>query len=161
MSINTKLEQIAILKEEALQEILSNTDLSKVEKLSLISNENLLEVDTYINGLFDEWELECAKEEERLAIEAGLIKGKDYICSITDATLIEHYDRHEIIYYDNLLAYLEPLEDEDGEENVGKILVARCRGDFGASIYKTPEEIIDYIYNYAIESKSIGFELDW
>lgn len=148
----TKLEQLEILKNEVAQEILNDPNRTKLEKLRDISANKLWYYDSYINGVFDQWEQECADEEERLAIAAGKIKGIDYICNLADNTFTEDMDKYTTL---NFADILECLSDEKN------ILVATSRGKFGARIYKTREEIIDYIYNYAVENQCIGFEFDW
>lgn len=154
-----KLKKLKKLKKEIVNEILNDTTLSKVEKLSKITQHDLWDYNSYITDIFHEWEQECIAEEERLAIEDGKIKGTDYISTITDATLYEDYSKYEIVYYSDLIERI--LLDYTEEEIDNKVLVAKCRGSYNARIYKTYEEVIDYIYDYSIKNKSIGFKMDW
>lgn len=151
-TINNKLEELDNLKDVIIEMILDTDELSKIEKLDIITNNNLWGTDTFVSEVFDGWQSECAEIEHQLAIADGKIEGKDYICGITDDAFLIDNDRHQMIYYRDLIAYLEPSDS---------ILVATCRGAYKAKLYKSYDEIEDHIYNYAIENKSIGFELDW
>lgn len=151
-----KLQELKQLKEECVNEILNNPDLRKLEKLEKISDNGLWGYDDCISDIFNKWDKECEQEEERLAISNGETR---HISSVADCALIEYYDRYQIINYAALIINLE-YENED-DENSDKILVSVCRGPYGAKIYKTLEEIEDYIYDYAVKNKSMGFKLDW
>lgn len=156
--LEQKLEELSRLKQECVDIVLDDSALSNVDKLNTIYQTGLWGYSSYISGVFDEWEEECVKEEERLAIADGKVKDKDYICTICDYDLIENRERHETIDYLDLIYDNEPYgEDEDDS----KILVVTCRGKYKAKIYKTYKEISDYISRYAIENKSIGFNFDW
>lgn len=151
-----RIERFCKIREEFINEILNDNSLSKVEKLQQLTDLRLWGVDCFISGFSDGWETECAIEEERRAIADGKEKGKDYICGFCDCPLYEDYDRHSVIYYVDIIERALENREEDGT-----ILVATCRGDYHSEIYKTADEVIDHIFDFAVENKSIGFELDW
>jgi len=155
--LDQKLDELSKLEDECVALILSDTNLDKFSKLQLIEKLKLWEYDSFINNIFTVWEDEASDEEKRLAIADGKIPGKDYFCRISDCTLLYNYDKYQIVsYIDILHNMMQDLEEEDS-----MFIVAQCRGDYHATIYKTPQEIIDYIYDYAVEHKSIGFTFDW
>jgi hypothetical protein len=154
--VESQLHQLEVIKNNTIKNLLDNPELTKFKKLSIISRESLWEYEDFIQPVFGDWENECKAKEEELAIKDGKIKGKDYICYFTDIPLFEHYDRHEIIDYATVLDYLKCDYNEDE-----LIEVVTCRGQYGVTIEKTLTEIIDKVYDHAVETQSIGFKMDW
>lgn len=144
-------------REEFIKSVLNDSSLSKTEKLNRLSSYEVYPIDSCIPDLFSNWEIECAELEEKCAIANGKIPGKDYICKLTDIPLLYCEDKYRTIYYVDLI---DELEDSERDEK-GNILIVTCRGEYRSELYKSEEEIIDAIYDYAIKTKTIGFTYDW
>lgn len=154
--INDKLEELNDLKDFIIQIILDTDELSKIQKLAIITNNNLWGIDPYITDFSDDWEEECYQEERRLALKSG-VTDEDHICSYSDCPFIDDKTgRGSTVYFTEILESVKYHEKDDG-----KILVATSRGKFNAKIYKSYEEIVNHIYEHAIGNRIIGFNFDW
>ena len=161
-------EQIEALKEQRIQEIINDEILSKLEKLKLFSEENLFEIKTYIqdNRIFKEWgdELkEKVKEEDKSEFS--------HLRHIIIDTFISpseyDFDRHSTLYLWNIEWILADVigdidEDYEGEvfDYPNPIPVITTRGS-ELTINKTPQEVLDKVYEWAILNKVCGYKIDW
>lgn len=137
-------------KDKLLDAILTDTEISKVEKLLLISDNDLFKTESYICHPFDE-----SYRQEYLDI---LKKKGENRPIIDDWFHQQEYQRHEVI---NLADIVENV-NEDGyygeEDNLITIYTNRTTKDkFKISKY----EFIDTIYDWCVKNKCIAFELDW
>lgn len=157
-AIKKKVEDV---KQEVLKEILEDDSLSKVEKLEIISENQLWPVSDWIDEVFTEWENECRENEKKAAIADGKDPDKDYISDITDDYFVLNeifYDRRATVYYMDAIEGLEyRIDDKGGEE----IVVVRNRGNYKSVVKKTPQEVIDRICDFCFENKVIGCVVDW
>jgi hypothetical protein len=130
-------------KDKLLNAIINDNEISKIEKLQLISQNDLFKTDSYIRDPFEEYRDEYIEE----------LKKKGVTNPITD-NYIDHmeYDRHRVIDMSELLEYL------DDEDDLITIYTNRRTDDkFKISRY----EFIDTIYDWCIKNKTIAFENDW
>lgn len=142
-----KLQQIQTLKQEAVQEILDNPNLSKVEKLCQISENKLWKYEPWIQHVF------AAQEK----VFAAQLKETGETCIIIDDFICDPdggWQRHQDIDLSSVAG--EQLWD-DGS---GEIVVLTARGN-DLEFKMKLDEIVDVIYNWCVENKSIGFKMDW
>ena len=159
--IGEKIKELEDIKESLAKEVLASK-LPKEEQLDIITNNSLWGIASWVQPIFIEWEQECIDLERATAIADGKIEGKDYFCSIVDDFVNNNgmYSKHETIYFTSIINQLYDLENDE-EKNLGKFEVITCRGDYKSKIFKTKEEIIDCVYDFAVKNKIIGYELDW
>ena len=148
-------EKISSLKEEALQEVINDNSLSKVQKLRLIDDYDLLDYHEWINHPFAEWNDEVF-ELERIEAQKLLNEGKItyfHQSSMVDDDINHHCEnKGERISYADYLDSIEEYED--------KIPVLTTRNPH-ITLYKTYEEVVDYLYDYCLMNKIIGHVFDW
>ena len=147
------------MKDEMLKDIISDTQLSKLEKLRLISSNNLMESDSswcdpfedkyrelYINIVVetpkfkDEW--------GKYNIPAG---GYRNWVTIDDYFVINDYQRHQMV---------DLADVAEGESMNDKIAIYTDRTTHQYYTI-TAQEFVDAIYDWVIKNNTIAFELDW
>ena len=132
-------------KNKFIESIISDTELSKVEKLRFISDNDLFGTESYICDIFPEYYTEY--------LNMLMAKGVQHPC-IDDYFHTREYQRHEVV---NLADICEEISYEDSNDII-IIMTNRTTTDvFSISKY----EFIDAAYSWCIENKSIGFEIDW
>ena len=128
-------------KFKLLNAIINDNEISKVEKLRLIDDNNLFTIDSYICHVFDDQ----YKQEYLNKIGQRAI--------IDDWFHMREYNRHETV---NLADVVENIEDD--EDDMITIFTNRSnRETFEISKY----EFIDTAYDWCIKNKCIGFQIDW
>ena len=130
-------------KDKLLDTILSDNELSKVEKLRLIDENDLFGSDPYMCNVFPEYYKEFSEELRR----------KGLMCIIDDWFHKQEYQRHENV---NLADVVEFIEEYD--EDLITIMTNRGSDDI---LQISKYEFIDSIYDWCIKNKKIGFEIDW
>lgn len=133
-------------KEKLLEEILNDMEISKVDKLGLISCNNLFRIDHYICNVFSEYYDEYANI---------LKKNGDNQPCIDDYFHFHDYERHETIDLSELAESIN--EDYEGDELIIIMTNRTTDDDFKISKY----EFIDTVYDWCVKNKKIGFEIDW
>ena len=142
-------EQISKLKQEQLDLIKSNTRISKLEKLDFIDMYDLFITESYIQSVFEDLKVKWRKElmfkykREHFTID-------DFIVTNTNCS------RYETI---NLYYFIDNLQDEINDENEEiEVLTVRGYDD----VYKMKfKDVVDYICDWCLKNKCIGFKLDW
>ena len=161
----TLQEQIAQLQEARIQEILA-LPISKIEKLKLLETENLFGYAPYIQHEFPEWEEEAMELEKALA-EKQFAEGKSehgmfYHSKMTD-TIFDpstfNYEKYETVSYADALENMLEKLDEDEDRN-GMVVAVTTRGPY-TELLKTPEEVIDKVFDFCIKNKLVGYKNDW
>lgn len=156
-------EQIEALKEQRIQEIINDTNLTKLEKLKLLADENLFEIKSYIQDdeIFKDWQ-----EELTAKVKAETKRDRALVDSFLSPSEND-FDRNSTLYlYDieYLLADLIEDHDEDYDGDVldypNPIPVITARSS-ELTIDKTPAEVLDKIYEWAIANKICGYKIDW
>ena len=158
MSKLKKLKQkIKNAKKEALKEILEDDSILSLDKLDLLTEMNLGSIGDWVPDIFEDWKIECNELERLSSIAAGK-SPDDYICTITDDHILGDYERHETVYYNELLKMLQENHEDDMSK---EILVISNRGDHKSELKKTLKEVLDKVTGYAIANQEIGFVFDW
>ena len=131
-------------KDKLLNAIISDNEISKVEKLQLISDNELFKTQVYICDPFEEYRKEYL----------DILKNKGVSNPIVDDFNHQRdYSRHEIV---NLAEIVEWVNDD--EDDLITIYTNRRTNDvFKISRY----EFIDTVYNWCIKNKTIAYEIDW
>ena len=160
--------QIKALKDNLLQEIISDPTLSKVEKLVEISENKFWQPSWCIENPFEKYENDfrnkVASTPEFIAKNGKYINGKGNPNSVHLDAFFEmrEYDRHQRI---NLAHIAEDVEngDDDSEDEDSEIKnkVVIYRSNDGNKLEITREEFIDCIYEWCLEHKHVEFEFDW
>ena len=173
-------KQIEALKEQRIQEIMDDNNLSKIQKIKLFEKEQLFKYAPYIQDEFPEWQKE-AIQLEKLEAERILKEGSDNpheICSkqfyqskMTD-TIFDpstfYYEKYEIVSYaDSLNLCLERAFEDMSEEEYDAldkdnpiITVITTRHPY-IELKKPYNEIVDKVYEFCIKNKIWGFKNDW
>jgi hypothetical protein len=162
-------EQIKQLQESRIQEILDDNSISKIEKLKLFDKEKLFDYADYIQTEFPEWEEEAMALEKALA-EKQFAEGKSklmaegkpilYFSKMTD-TIFDpstfEYEKYETVSYADAIENMIRRKKVDSE---GKIVVVTTRGPH-TELKKTPEEVIDKLFEFCVKNRLIGYKNDW
>lgn len=133
-------------KDKLLNAILTDTEISKVEKLLLINDNDLFEINSWI---CDPFYSEYYKEYESQLAKKGVTSP-----CIDDWLRLFDYQRHEIV---NLAKILEHMDERKGDSLITIYTNRTTTDKFQISKY----EFIDTIYDWCIKNKCIGFEIDW
>lgn len=156
-------QQIKELQEKRINEIINDESLSKLQKLNLFEEEKLFKIEDYIQDeeIFKEWvdELTLLVKEE---------KGTNYCMCDTFLSPSEiDVDKYSTLYLSEIDTYLESLIEDNDEDYDGMIfdynkplVVVRARGS-KLTIDKTPQEVLDKVYEYTITNKVCGYKIDW
>ena len=156
-------QQIKELQEKRINEIINDESLSKLQKLNLFEEEKLFKIEDYIQDeeIFKEWvdELTLLVKEE---------KGQN--CCICDTFLSPSEidaEKYTTLHLSEIDTYLECLIEDNDEEYDGMIFdynkplpIVTARGS-KLTIDKTPQEVLDKVYDYAITNKVCGYKIDW
>ena len=133
-------ETIARAKEKFLNTIIEDNTISKIEKLQLISDNDLFGTKGWIQDLFTEY-------EEEFKVKLG---GR---AMLDDWFHFQEFERHRMV---NLAEIFEYFNEDD--DDMITILKDRYTGKtFKISKY----EFIDTVYDWCIKNKCIGFQWDW
>lgn len=134
-------------KEKLLNAILNDNEISKVEKLQLISDNDLFGSQSWICDPFeDEYHSEYLEQ----------LKSKGITNPIVD-DYIQHqgYSRYETVYMVDLVENIAYAKNED---DLITIYTNRNTNDkFKISRY----EFIDAVYDWCVKNKIISFVVDW
>ena len=144
-----KIKQLRNLKKQIVQDVF-DSDLSKVEKLKIFSEQDLLGTSPYIVHIFeDKYRDEIPEEPPGYKLMTD-----DYF---SDG---EKYDRGVIIdFYENIESILEEVEyyKRSLDEKI-EVITAR-NGNWKKEI--SIQQFIDDIYDFVLEHKVIKFYFDW
>jgi hypothetical protein len=163
MQTNAK-ETLIKAKADYYNEIVNSTEMSKHEKLAEFRAHNLLRVHTYNLHPFRKY-VDALKDRIK---ESTL-----GFCIIDVITSDYDVDRHVVIYYDEFIEQLyETIEYgvEQGKSPLVRVVWERSDGDVidgewvPNALYEICipiEEVIDTLYDFAIESQTCGFTNDW
>lgn len=152
-------EAMKKLKDEMLQNILSDNNLTKVEKLETLAENNVLPIGNWIQHPFYKYEKEFkemiwanpAFDKEYARFERD---GKKYNPIIDDYFCFNDYwDRHQTID----LAQVARDVDEDDIEEITVLTNRSTKDKFKIS----KKQFIDDIYDFCISNNMIGFVMDW
>lgn len=158
-------EALKAMKEEMLEEIINAEDMSKVEKLEAISENELLPIAGYIQNPFGKYYQQFKEkiwsstefDEKYGRFERN---GRKYDPCIDDIFHTDRWQRHETIDFSQIARDYDDddyWDDEDGKDGI-TIMTNRNTKD----VLKIPkDELIDCLYEWVIENKKIGFILDW
>ena len=169
--INQYKSRIDNLKEEFLQEIISDDTLTKVEKLKVISQNKLFRTSSSIEEPFHQYYQEYLNMFNRDPCVDDFFTIHEY-CRRSD-------DRHQGIFWDlaqvaesaergyyshesgSRISSIAPdLNNDEPQELNDKIVIFTNRTN-KTTFSITTRQFIDAIYDWCIESKIIGFEFDW
>jgi hypothetical protein len=152
-------ELIDSLKEEWIEVILNDPSTSKVQKLKLLEENTLFDYEDTLTGVAQDWEQELYNLIENSG-PPPYNWNKHVI--ITD-DLINGIDgnRHERYSFLDVIQRFKYNEFNKGENFLHTVVIARGKRYKDFVIKKTLNEIIDKIFDYAVENRVIGFEIDW
>lgn len=136
-------ETIKSAKDKLLNAIIDDAEISKLDKLKLIHQNDLFSVSSSIEEIFINYQKEFIKQ----------LGSRHPI--IDDYFTMNEWQRHEIIYMDNVIEYMD--FDDDGDDLVTILKDRSTSKTFKISVY----EFIDTVYDWCISNKKIGFEMDW
>jgi hypothetical protein len=157
--IKEKLKEIEDLKVIAKNDIINDENTSKLEKLTLLRDNDMLGVCNSIAEIFPDWEDESIHLEMQAAIDDGKDPEKDYICTITDDMFCnDNYDRHQTV---DLVSIIENISWDNEDLDKDTMVVIRNRGKYKTNLKKTINEVIDVMYDWCIETNQYGFVMDW
>ncbi len=147
-------KNIEELKKTMLHDIVNDTTLSKIEKLQLISKNNLFikggNVEEVFMKYYDNFK-KIINTNPKYIEEYS--KYGNWDPTIDDYLVIRGYSRHEVI---NLANIAKSIENNMNKEVV--ILTNRCSTD----VYKiSAHEFIDCVYEWCITNEMVSFENDW
>ncbi len=163
-------EKLALLKEERINEILNDNNLSKIEKLEIIETEKLWGYASFIQHEFVQWEKE-AIELEKIEAERILEEGSsdsNEICAkqfyqsrMTDSIFDPStflYERCEQVSYADHLSRILEFHENEGDNPLITVISTRhpC-----IELKKPFKEIVDAVFEFACNNKIIGFTNDW
>lgn len=134
-----------------LEEAILTSDLSRREKLSLITEYDLWPIDTFIQHPF-------GKQEQELQERVKLATGKEY-CVVDDIFhgVNSSYERYQDVYYSDVI---DSYEDEDEDEDDNTItLVTNRTNDMTVEV--TFDEFKELLLDYAFKTRRVGFNLHW
>lgn len=162
--------KIIQLKIDRLAEVKDDQILSKVEKLKIFHNENLMQVNEWISHPFSEY-INIFKNLEKTLDKTVIID--DWIGMNADKC----HRGQQISYAELVSEIIEQVENikktmADTEITTMTIPIVSVRGKWNyssspskkenTSLIEIPvEEAIDHLYNYAIENNESGFTFDW
>lgn len=161
--MSTLKEQIEALKEQRISEIINDTSITKLRKLELFSEEGLFGIEDFIRdkNIFKEWveELQSMVKSENGGNHALI----DTFLSPASIDLDRHRTFHLYEVADILFGLMEDTDEEYEDEvldypNPLPVVTARRSK---LTINKTPAEVIDKVYEYAITNKVCGYTIDW
>lgn len=149
------------MKSQMLKDVISDESLSKLEKLKLISDNELMGFDSaWCDPFYEKYH----KTYITIVSETPEFKAKwgkyptmklENAVSTDDFFVNNHYERHQLI---NLSDIAEMIDVEWDDSQKVLIYTNRTTKD---TFQITKEEFIDTIYEWVIKNKFIGFELDW
>lgn len=134
-------------KDKLLNAILTDTEISKVEKLLLISDNDLFKTNSWICDPFHD---EYFKEYESQLAKKGVTNPFSIL-------LLHYLQRHETV---NLAEILESMYEDDEDDNNGLITIYTNRRT-SDTLKISKYEFVDTIYDWCIKNKCIAFEIDW
>lgn len=153
-------KKLAELKKDMLDEILSDEETSKVEKLEAISENELLPIYIYIQHPFskyyDQFKEKIWSNPEFDKKYGGFSRnGRKNDPIIDDIFHMGYFERRETV---DLSRIARDYSEDYVKNDEITILTNRSTRD----VFKiTKEEFIDCIYDWCIEHKYIGFIMDW
>jgi hypothetical protein len=157
-------DALKALKEEMLEEIINSDVMTKVEKLECISHNNLLPYCGYIQHPFYKYVDEFKqiiwsnpKFDEKYG--AYMRNGRKYEPIIDDYFCCgDRWDRHQNV---DMSQVCGDIEDDDwyGDHEEGITVLTNRSTDDVFKISKN--QFIDDIYDWCIDNKKIGFNMDW
>ena len=153
LKIKENINNLVSAKKQLIKSLIQEETLTKIEKLDLIKEYNLFELDGYICDPFKEkYEQDFINE-----LKSEMIEDKFFIVdSIIDDS---DYDRHQTVYFTDIIQDLiYSLEDATNLNEEVKVL--SCRG-VKDTLNKSVNELIDVVFEYAITNNTIGFVFDW
>lgn len=135
-------------KDKLLNAILTDTEISKVEKLCLISENDLFKTNSWIcdpfhDEYFKEYESQLAKKGVTNPCIDSWVHNRDL-------------QRHETVNLAEILEYMD--EDDDDNDELITIYTNRRTSD---TLKISKYEFVDTIYDWCIKNKCIAFEIDW
>lgn len=157
-------EQIAFLKDAWINEILNDPTTNKIRKLELLEINQLFDYEDSLTGAFDDYEQELI---DLIAATGPPSKwGSNYNPIIDNILNNGDRRRYERVSFPGWLEYIDEYGAETDEEmddpnRLTTVATARGKEYENFVIRKTKEEIIDKIFDYCIENRCIGFEIDW
>ena len=149
-----------VIRREEIKQTIIDSDLSKVEKLKIFSEYDLMEEDRWLCHPFedlygDEYTahlIEIAKNSNNTHWQFWANQGH----FIIDEEIYDGRQRHEIIDLGN---YFEGyLEDEDGDQMI-TVLTNRT---ITSEVFKVPmSKVVDDLYNWCVTNNIIRYAIDW
>jgi len=144
-------------KDKLLNAILTDTEISKVEKLCLISENDLFKTNSWIcdpfhDEYFKEYESQLAKKGVTNPCIDSWVHNRDPFSN--NGTVLFRFLRHETV---NLAEILEYMDEDDNDELITIYTNRRTSDTLKISKY----EFVDTIYDWCIKNKCIAFEIDW
>lgn len=168
-------DQIKELQALRIQEILEDDSINKVEKLELLENERLWGVANHIQQEFREWEKEIL-ELERLEAQRLFDSGKNdprEICTrqfyqskmvdtIFDPSRSDYEKYQQVSYADVMRDLLDNSYDGEDEEDVDANMIAVMTTRHPVvTLWKSRQEVIDKIFEFAVQNKIVGYKNSW
>jgi hypothetical protein len=163
MAIKELKARIKNLKEELINEVLNDNTISKLEKLRVISDENLFPYASYIVSPFHDTKyyreyLEIVSQNPEYQKRYNHDRtGRS--CHAEDYFHRREYDRHQTIDFADTLEWMDDDYDDDESDKKGIVIFRNSTTKDVCSI--TSEQFIDCIYNWCVKNKKIGFIFDW
>jgi hypothetical protein len=173
------IDALKSAKEAALKEILGSTDMSDLEKLTHLHQNDLWGFSDWVNDEFPEWQKECIDLEIQATIDDGKDPEKEYVCKITDTVFdpswADHGRGESVSYIDIIENYVWDFEYSNKEnkellaeyKETGRIpesetmVVVTNRGDYNSEVVKPVQEVIDRLCEFCMKEKIIGYTNDW
>jgi len=131
-------------KDKLLNAILNDTEISKIEKLGLINDNDLFKTDSWICDPF---------HDEYYEEYMNILKEKGVLNPIIDSWVHnQDYDRHQTVNLAEIVEYAD-----EGSELITIYTNRKTPDVLKISKY----EFVDTIYDWCIKNKCIAFEIDW
>lgn len=147
------------LKAQALKDIINDNELSKVDKLKLISNNDLMETNSCVCDPFEKYQDDYLT---KVASDPNYEYRKYYtdINRLKSSVIVDDfftnrdYQRHQVVDLSEIASYI------DSEDPNDKILIYTNRSS-KLKCFISPKEAVDTIYDWVISNNTIAFEIDW
>lgn len=161
-NIKSYADRLEAMRKEMYQEVIDDPDMTKVEKLETIWDNKLLEIGGSIEELFYKYipeYMEIIKKNPKYQeLNKKYKRGdKDYDPFFDDYFVMCDFDRYQVV---NLAREAKNAMFGYNPNRNNNIAVMSNRVTNDLFII-TKEQFVDDIYEWVLENKMIGFELDW
>lgn len=146
--LKDKINKLDSSKKELRDYIILNEDMSYEDKIHLLCEHKIYDINSYYVDSFEIFKDELNKFKKEVGESSNIEEGND---------MFEFEDRYSVVLFSDILEYTE-WEDVLEDDNT----ICLFKDVISKKTYNiSKEEFIKGIYVYMIVNRIIGFKYDW